>query len=119
MQIGTDLPKRASRYEPREVEQAIVSAHIAFEILETRFKDKKAVSSLALLADSLGNGGLVVGDALPGWPDLDLAKVAVTLHVDGMATGAAMNGPSTEQSASPEIQANWSGLERSACPAGV
>jgi 2-keto-4-pentenoate hydratase len=97
LKLGADLPKRAARYERAAVRQAIASVHVAFELLETRFKDKKAVSSFAVLADSLGNGGLIMGDALPDWPSFDLAKIPMTLHVGGKAAGSATDSVSTDQ----------------------
>jgi 2-keto-4-pentenoate hydratase len=77
-----DLPARAVPYSRNEV-AAVVDACAAIEVVHSRFAADAAVSNLEKLADSISNGGLVVGVHMPKWRDLPLGKLKVTLTVNG------------------------------------
>jgi 2-keto-4-pentenoate hydratase len=96
VKIKTSLPKRDSPYVREEVLGAIGSAHIAFELLGARFQDRKQVAGLTLLADGQSNGGLVVGAPIPDWTQVDLAKLAMTLRVDGAVEATTFVGPAVD-----------------------
>jgi 2-keto-4-pentenoate hydratase len=60
--IGRDVPAGAS---PEEAWAAIASVHVAIELLDTRYADRRAQSPAALLADMQNNGGFAYGPASP------------------------------------------------------
>lgn len=80
--IGADLPPRATPYSPQEVLQAVASTHLAFELISSRYLDRKQESFPAKLADRLSNDGLFVGPAIDaGLNQGDtLAAFALTLR---------------------------------------
>ena len=96
VRMAKALPMRTRPYGRDDVLGAIASAHVAFELLGARFRDRKIVSSLTLLADGQSNGGLVVGAPIPGWAELDLSTLEMTLSVNGALEGSAAVGPSFE-----------------------
>ena len=55
----------------------------AIEVVSSRFRDPQARPPLEQLADSLINGGLVTGPETRGWSKLDIARLQVTLKVNG------------------------------------
>ena len=83
VRFGTDLPPRETPYMPDEILAAILSAHPAIELLQSRYRDVEAVDPLSNLADSLSHHGLVFGPAIPDWQGIDLAQEGVRLLVDG------------------------------------
>jgi 2-keto-4-pentenoate hydratase len=76
-----DLPPRPTPYTREEV-AASVDACAAIEPVTSRFADP-AAPALDKLADCLSNGGFVYGAIIEDWHRLDLAKLQVTLTVNG------------------------------------
>jgi len=81
--FGRDLPARAKPFSPEEIRAAIASAHVAMELVDTRLADPEAAGPLWRLADSLLNGGLVIGEAIPNWRELDYSGLTVRVHANG------------------------------------
>jgi 2-keto-4-pentenoate hydratase len=81
--FGQDLPARAQPYSREEILDAIASAHVAMELVDTRLADAEAAGPLWRLADSLLNGGLVIGADIPQWRELDFAAQRVRVLADG------------------------------------
>ena len=81
--FGRDLPVRALPYSRDEILDAIASAHVAMELVDTRLADAEATGPLWRLADSLLNGGLVIGPKIPQWRELDFAAQRVRVLADG------------------------------------
>ncbi|HUN41325.1 MAG TPA: fumarylacetoacetate hydrolase family protein [Acetobacteraceae bacterium] len=81
-----DLPPRARPYTREEV-LAVVEPLAAIEVVHSRFgaraQDRKAVSNLEVLADSIANGGFVHGTPVADWRALPLGRLKVRLTVNG------------------------------------
>lgn len=75
--FGRNLPLRAEPYRREEILDAIASVHVAMELVDTRLNDPDAAGPLWRLADSLLNGGLVLGEAIPNWRTLNFSGLAV------------------------------------------
>ncbi len=79
--LAHDLLPRNAPYTDTEVLAAIASAHPAIEVLDSRFaSDPDPWSGLA---DAGGHAGLVLGPAIEGWAESDLANETVEVSVDG------------------------------------
>jgi 2-keto-4-pentenoate hydratase len=81
--FGRDLPARARTYSREEILDAIAGAHVAMELVDTRLADAEAAGPLWRLADNLLNGGLVIGDEIAGWRDLDFSALTARVFADG------------------------------------
>jgi 2-keto-4-pentenoate hydratase len=77
-----DLPARAAAYTRDEVAGA-VDACAAIELISSRFQDQAARSTLEKLADCVSNGGFVHAEPIADWQQLDLARIHVSLLVNG------------------------------------
>ena len=77
-----DLPGRDRTYGREEVVEAM-AALPAIEVVSGRFRDPQSRPPLEQLADGLINGGLVPGTETRDWSGLDLARLEVTLEVNG------------------------------------
>ena len=93
IRLGQDLPPRAAPYTEAELLTAILGAHPAIEVLTSRFHDPDAVDPLSGLADSGGNGGLILGPAIPDWHSIGLADETVRLLMDGREVKACTGNP--------------------------
>jgi 2-keto-4-pentenoate hydratase len=77
-----DLPARATAYTRDEVATA-VDACAAIELVSSRYRDFASASALVKLADSIANAAFVHAAPSADWRRLDLARLKVTLIVNG------------------------------------
>ncbi|MBC7479415.1 MAG: hypothetical protein H7317_15195 [Pseudorhodobacter sp.] len=80
-----------------QVIAAIGGVSVAFEILNSRCVDRKAVSPLSALADAQSNRAFVAGGDTVPWTSLEFATVALTLLADGAVVAEATGGASSAQ----------------------
>ena len=80
--FGRNLPLRAAAYHREEILDAIASVHVAMELVDTRLNDPEKAGPLWRLADSLLNGGLVLGEAIPNWRKLDFSGLTVRIQAN-------------------------------------
>ncbi len=86
--IGRQVLPAASRQSREAVVACIAAAYPAIEICDNRFTDWRQVGLAQLVADNGFYGGLVLGDPIPGWQDLDLAQTFASMAVDGVTLGS-------------------------------
>lgn len=91
--FGRDLPARTEAYSQEEILAAIASAHVAMELVDTRLADPEAAGPLWRLADSLLNGGLVLGEAIMNWRELDLSGLSVRSLADAHCLAESIGRP--------------------------
>ena len=82
IQIAADLPPRSAPYDRDEVLAVLGGAHAAFEIVESRFLDRKRASVLSTLADAQSCRAFVIGSGIGDWQGLNLASLEVILFSD-------------------------------------
>ena len=81
--LNRDLPLRSSGYTPGDLQAAIGSLHLAFEVLASRFVDRQQVPQLAGIADLQHSGAIVLGAAAPAQPLPEFGRQAIELAIDG------------------------------------
>lgn len=91
--FGRDLPARSLPYSREEVMEAIATAHVAMELVDTRLADAEAAGPLWRLADNLLNGALVIGDAIPHWRALDFSGLTARVLADGRVLAESLGRP--------------------------
>ncbi len=81
--IDRALPTRpAGGYSTDDIALCIGGVVAAFELLQSRLADGFQSPRPHLLADNLGNGGIVLGTARSDWRANDLAEVGIELWVN-------------------------------------
>jgi 2-keto-4-pentenoate hydratase len=88
------LPSRASDYTRKEVEDA-VTAFVAIEIVDSRYRNYKDAPPIEKFADFCSNGGLVQGTINPDWKKQDLSKLEAVLTFDGEVVHKGVGGHPT------------------------
>ncbi|TXL72715.1 2-keto-4-pentenoate hydratase [Vineibacter terrae] len=83
--FARDLPAAATAPDADAVLDAVGSAHVVIEVVDTRLANWKSLDPLWPLADNAMNKALVVGPAFAGWRGLDYDRQPVRLTVDGKA----------------------------------
>lgn len=82
--FARDLPARAQPYTQDEVAAAVGATRPAVELLAPRFAEPVAASErLAVLADGLGCGALLLGTSVAGFHEVDCAAQPVRVLADG------------------------------------
>jgi 2-keto-4-pentenoate hydratase len=78
--MARDVPGDATR---EQILDAVASAHVVFELCQSRLAKPETAPRHVALADFISNTGLVVGDAFAGWREKPLQAVPGRLFVDG------------------------------------
>jgi len=81
--IAADLPPRPEPYTREEVIAAVGSCHPVIEVVQWRLRDFATATNAIKLADSVGHGALIVGEAIPDWQEIDFPSLGVTQEIDG------------------------------------
>ncbi len=90
------LPPRATDYSRKEIEDA-VTALVAIEIVDSRYRDYPKAPVMERYADFCSNGGLVQGTINPDWRKFDLSKLEAVLTFDGKVVHQGIGGhPTTD-----------------------
>ncbi len=75
-----------------EVMAAVAAMYLAIEVPDSRFTDFVGAGVGPVMADDGYAGRFVLGAEVPGWQELDLAKAAVLMHVNGAVAGRGGGG---------------------------
>ena len=90
------MPARATDYSRQEIEDS-VTALVAIEIVDSRYRDYQNAPPIEKFADFCSNGGLVTGTANPDWRKIDLSKLEAVLTFDGKVVHQGAGGhPTTD-----------------------
>ena len=90
--LGPDLPTRSQGYGADEVWDAMLSAQVGIEVLESSFIDRRKISEYAVLGDLLNNGAYCYGAAVKDWRGLDVATPEASIAIDGKEVRRAKAG---------------------------
>lgn len=80
--FADDLPPRAAPYTEHDVLGAIASVHATIEVLESRYRDFRAVAPACVLADFASNGALVVGPGRSSDVRIDQTRLPLQVYCD-------------------------------------
>lgn len=94
--ISRDLPAKDGGYTADDMRAAIASAHLALEILASRFQDRTKVPQLAGIADFQSGGAIVVGAAVDLSTLGNFDQQVLALRFDGQDAGSTKGNASTE-----------------------
>jgi 2-keto-4-pentenoate hydratase len=78
--MARDVPADASA---EAILDCVASAHVVFELCQSRLADPGNQPRQVALADCVSNSGIVIGDAIQNWRSTDLKGLAGRLLVDG------------------------------------
>ncbi|HEY1720359.1 MAG TPA: fumarylacetoacetate hydrolase family protein [Magnetospirillaceae bacterium] len=76
------MSPREAEYSRKDVEDC-VSAFVAIEIVDSRFKEAHKLPVIERAADCMSNGGFVVGTMRHDWRNFDLSMLAASLLING------------------------------------
>ena len=90
--LGADMPDRGKPYTREEVSGFVSACAPAFELIEDRNADYAALDAVGITADNAWNGGVVLGEPVTGWREIDLTAAPVCLAWANEAPAAASTG---------------------------
>lgn len=91
--LAQDLPPRAAPYARDEILAAIGSCHPVIEVVQWRLEGFPAIPDNLKLADGIGHGALIVGEAIANWQALDFPSLAVTQEIAGAPPKTGQGNP--------------------------
>lgn len=81
--FGQSLPRRDTPYRAQEVLTAVAELVVAIEVCDSRLVDWESTGDAVRLGDHQLNAGLVLGSGTAAFADIDFARQAMTMRVDG------------------------------------
>jgi 2-keto-4-pentenoate hydratase len=83
IELGRDVGPQQTPHTADSVRALIAGVRPAFELIEDRAADYAKLDILTLVADNAWCGGVVLGELIEAWQDLDLADLPAVLYQDG------------------------------------
>lgn len=87
VRIGADAPAGKVDWSAEDALAIIASIHVGLEIASSPYARINADGPLVTISDFGNNAGLIVGPALEGWRQFDLAAWNVETEIDGVVEG--------------------------------
>ena len=89
VRLGADLPLSRSPYDRGRVSEAVESLTTAFEIVDIRRTPgvDPMVGFITGVAANIFNAGVVMGEPVPNWRDLDLQAAYGSMTINGELVG--------------------------------
>ena len=88
-ELGQDVSERV---DAASVLDLVAGVRPAFELIEDRDADYSELDVLTLVADNAWCGGVVLGEPIEGWRDLDLGDLPSVLSQEGVPDEAGSTG---------------------------
>lgn len=92
VRLRTALDPTDSPYRRDRIADAVESCMAAIEIVADRYDDYGSLGTPTLIADDFFNAGIVLGDPVEDWHDLDLAALRGQMAVNGEVVGTGVGG---------------------------
>lgn len=83
LQLGEDVAPADKPYTPQTARQLVTAVRPAFELIEDRNADYNNLDALTLIADNAWCGGVVLGEEIKHWDNLELGDIASVVRQDG------------------------------------
>ena len=92
VQLNADLPASGAPYTRDSVAKVVDAVMPAFELIEDRGADYSDLFFLGVMADNAWNAGLVLGQPIIEWQDIDLESAAGEMVINGEPVGGGKGG---------------------------
>jgi 2-keto-4-pentenoate hydratase len=89
LRLGADLPQGAGR---EAIAAAVEAAMAAIELIEDLGADYRRLDARAMVAGNVWNAGIVVGEPVAAWREIDLSRAAARLVINGREIGTGRGG---------------------------
>jgi len=92
MTLAKEVSPEMGPHDSATVRDLIRVVQPAFELIEDRGADYAELDALGLVAENAWCGGVVLGDEISGWQNLNIAGLPVTLYQNGQDPEHAITG---------------------------
>jgi len=90
--LDQDLPASGAPYDRQSVAGAVAALFPAFELIEDRGADYSDLFFLGVAADNSWNAGIVLGEPVIDWQDIDLVGASGAMIINGELAGEGKGG---------------------------
>ena len=84
VRIGSDMLGFKGPFTPESVRGSVNAVMAGIELVDDRYEDYKQLNAPTLIADNFFNVGVVLGEELKNWQNLNLQSISGILKVDGI-----------------------------------
>ena len=92
VRLAKPLPADGVPYDRNSVAAAVGACMAAIEVVDDRYEDYRSLDTPTLIADDFFNAACVLGDPVENWRELDLARAAGRMRINGAAVGSGTGG---------------------------
>jgi 2-keto-4-pentenoate hydratase len=92
VRLGADLDAAAGPWDNASVADRVEACMPAFELVEDGDADYTTLDAFTLVAQNTWNGGVVLGEPVVAWRELDLAQARTRCWIDGALAGEGRAG---------------------------
>jgi 2-keto-4-pentenoate hydratase len=93
-ELAQDVAPGAGPFDATRVRRVIAGVRPAFELVDDLGADYAAIDAFSLVAANAWVAGVVLGEAIPGWEELDVAALPATVHQEGREAERTSTGAS-------------------------
>ena len=84
VRIGSDMVGLEDPFTPQSVALYVSAIMAGIELVDDRYEDYKKLNAATLIGDNFFNAGVVLGEELTNWRDLDLSFFSGVLKLDSV-----------------------------------
>jgi 2-oxo-3-hexenedioate decarboxylase/2-keto-4-pentenoate hydratase len=92
VRLARPLPAAGAPYDRAGAAAAVGACMAAIEVVDDRYEDYRSLDTPTLIADDFFNAGCVLGEPVEAWREIDLARVAGRMTINGTAVGSGSGG---------------------------
>jgi 2-oxo-3-hexenedioate decarboxylase/2-keto-4-pentenoate hydratase len=87
VRLSSDLPPTDAPYARASVAAAVDACMAGMEIVDDRYVDYRSLDTPTLIADDFFDAGVVLGDPVANWRNLDLPALTGVTRINGVEVG--------------------------------
>ena len=84
VRIGSDMLGLKGPFTPHSARHSVSAMMAGIELVDDRYEDYKQLNAATLIGDNFFNVGVVLGEELKNWQNLDLLTISGILKFDGI-----------------------------------
>ncbi len=84
VRIGSDMLGLTGPFTPESARLSVSAIMAGIELVDDRYEDYKQLNAATLIGDNFFNVGVVLGEELKNWKNLNLQSISGILKVDGI-----------------------------------
>lgn len=95
VRLGRDVPPQSTAHDGESARALVTEVRPAFELIDDRGVDYGNIDAFTLIADNAWCGGVVLGEPIANWREMDLDALTGTIRQSGQEVEKVVTGAAT------------------------